>query len=481
VRFPSLGARLVGLFIVLAVAMAITFIVGRNVMSHVGWREYLRPLVMNYTDTLTAEIGSPPDVERARVLTQRLPLRIRIEGPDINWDSADEPPPPPPDGAQPQMRAPHRPVVTLPNGDPLPLVVPEPRRPPAHSGFDHLGPANPPRPGPRGMPNLSLGTDIDPSLWRVVRRLPDGHRIVYSLADMSHEARAEHVGWATLAIVLLLTALAYALVRHMLRPLVALRAGAVRYGQGDFSQPIVPRNRDELGDLAEQVNAMAARLHHMLDAKRQLLLAISHELRSPLARARMNAELIDESGERSALLRDLGEMRDLITDLLESERLADVHAGGHAALQTEPATLSDIIHEQCDAQAAAGTLALRLDETLPALPLDRARMRLLLRNLVDNALRHGGEAGQPPQVSTARTAGGVKLMVRDFGPGMDESQLQHAAEAFYRADAARLRSTGGVGLGLYLCKLVAEAHGGTLTLRNVHPGLEITADLPIPA
>ena len=67
-------------------------------------------------------------------------------------------------------------------------------------------------------------------------------------------------------------------------------------------------------------------------------------------------------------------------------------------------------------------------------------------------------------------------MVRDFGPGMDESQLQHAAEAFYRADAARLRSTGGVGLGLYLCKLVAEAHGGTLALRNAHPGLEITAD-----
>jgi signal transduction histidine kinase len=64
---------------------------------------------------------------------------------------------------------------------------------------------------------------------------------------------------------------------------------------------------------------------------------------------------------------------------------------------------------------------------------------------------------------------------------MDDSQLQHAAEAFYRADTARLRSTGGVGLGLYLCRLVAEAHGGTLTLRNAHPGLEITVELPLPA
>ena len=475
-RFPSLGARLVGLFIVLAVASAGTFVLGQHMRRLVDLREYLRPLVTNYTDTLVAEIGSPPDVDRARLLTQRLPLHIRIEGPDINWDSADEPPPPrPPEGMGPG-RPPRHPVVTLPNGDPLPLVVPEPRRPP-----EHMRDGPPPRSGAHMPSHLTLATEVDPSLWRVVRRLPDGHRIVFSLADMSHEARAEHVGWATLAVLLLLTGFAYAVVRHMLHPLVALREGAVRYGQGDFSTPIVPRNRDELGDLAEQINAMAARLHHMLDAKRQLLLAISHELRSPLARARMNTELLDESGEREALLRDLGEMRDLITDLLESERLADVQAGGHAVLQTEPTTLSDLVHEQCDAQAAAGTLRLQLGEPLPALPLDRARIRLLLRNLVDNALRHGADAAEVPLVSAQATPESLRLVVRDFGPGMDEAQLQHAAEAFYRADAARLRSTGGVGLGLYLCKLVAEAHGGTLALRNAHPGLEITVALPRPA
>ncbi len=476
-RFPSLGARLVGLFVVLAVAVAVTFMLGMHVLQRVGWHETLRPLVMNYTDTLVAEIGLPPDVDRARLLAQRLPLHIRIEGPQVNWDSADEPPPPPPPpGELAPPRPPRHAVVTLPNGDPLPLVVPEPRRPP-HPASDA-----PPRMGLRGGPHhLALDTDIDPGLWRVVRRLPDGHRIVFSLADTSHEARAEHIGWATLALLLLFTALAYAWVRHMLHPLVALREGAVRYGQGDFSQPIVPRNHDELGDLAEQINAMAARLHHMLDAKRQLLLAISHELRSPLARARMNAELIDESGERSALLRDLGEMRDLITDLLESERLADVQAGGHAALHTEASTLAEIVHEQCDAQAAAGAVTLQVDDALPALALDRARMRLLVRNLVDNALRHGSESGQAPLVRTAAAPQAQQLTVRDFGPGMDESQLQHAAEAFYRADAARLRSTGGVGLGLYLCKLVAEAHGGTLALRNAQPGLEITVTLPLPA
>jgi signal transduction histidine kinase len=331
----------------------------------------------------------------------------------------------------------------------------------------------------RGMPHrIGLHSEMDPTGARIVRRLADGTRIVISLADVSHEERVQHVGWMTLAVLLALTAFAYAVVRHMLHPLVALRAGAIRYGQGDFSQPIVPRNRDELGDLAEQINGMAARLHHMLDAKRQLLLAISHELRSPLARARLNVELIDDSPERAALLRDLGEMRDLVTDLLESERLADVQAGGHAALQTEPTTLAEIVQAQCEAQAAAGTVVLRLAEGLPALSLDRARMRLLVRNLVDNALRHGAEAVQAPEVSTAGDARSQRLVVRDHGPGMDEAQLAHASEAFYRADAARQRSTGGVGLGLYLCKLVAEAHGGTLTLRNAHPGLEIEVTLP---
>lgn len=477
-RFPSLGARLVGLFLVLALAVGVTFMLGHMTAQRVGLHEYVRPLVLNYADTLVAEIGSPPDVDRARLLAQRLPLHIRIEGPQVNWDSADEPappPPPPPEAGLP--RPPRHPLVTLPNGDPLPLVVPEPRPPRGERPPSTVMP----HPGMRGAPyHMGLNNEVDPTLWRVVRRLPDGHRIVFSLADTSHERRAEHIGWATLAVLLLFTALAYAWVRHMLSPLAALRAGAIRFGQGDFSQPIVPRNRDELGDLAEQINAMAARLHHMLDAKRQLLLAISHELRSPLARARMNAELVDDSAERSALLRDLGEMRDLITDLLESERLADVQAGGHAALHTEATDLSELAREQCGAQAAAGAVTLALADGLPPLPLDRARVRLLLRNLVDNALRHGAESEQPPRVATALAPAAVHLVVRDFGPGMDDSQLRHAAEAFYRADAARLRSTGGVGLGLYLCRLVAEAHGGTLSLRNAHPGLEITVELPLP-
>jgi signal transduction histidine kinase len=101
-------------------------------------------------------------------------------------------------------------------------------------------------------------------------------------------------------------------------------------------------------------------------------------------------------------------------------------------------------------------------------------MRLLLRNLIDNALRHGGDAAPPPRVATLRDGPELVLVVRDFGPGVADAQLPELTEPFYRADSARQRATGGVGLGLYLCRLVAEAHGGTLALRNAGPGLEAT-------
>jgi signal transduction histidine kinase len=279
--------------------------------------------------------------------------------------------------------------------------------------------------------------------------------------------------WGTLGVLLLLTAVAYAVVRRLLSPLDDIRLGAQRYGSGNFSQPIPLRRRDELGDLAQRINTMAQDIHQMLEAKRGLLLAISHELRSPLTRARLNTELLPETAEvqplREPLLRDLLLMRDLVSDLLESERLASPHA----ALHLEPTDLAALVREVVTDPA----VRLQLQAGLPAWPLDRARLRLLLRNLVHNAQQHGLA---PIEVHVNRVHGGVQLRVRDHGPGVADAQWAALAEPFYRADAARQRGTGGVGLGLYLCRLVAQAHGGTLTLRPAQPGLEAVVDLPGP-
>lgn len=95
-----------------------------------------------------------------------------------------------------------------------------------------------------------------------------------------------------------------------------------------------------------------------------------------------------------------------------------------------------------------------------------------------NALRFNPADGLPCAVSVGRETGKTVIRIRDHGPGVEASQLLHLTEPFFRTDASRQRSTGGVGLGLYLCKLVAQAHGGSLSIRNALPGLEVRVDLP---
>jgi len=412
----SLRLRLITVFVLLAMTMAAVFLGGMQRAFSTGWREAAQPLVGDYMDRLVAELGTPPDVARAEALVTRLPISIRIEGPAVNWDS------------HPQRR------------------------------WRSHGPRN--------------------GDW-LTRSTADGHRVTFGLGTLPWQREPHGIGWITLALLLALIVIAYAYVRRLLRPLDDIRDGAERFGRGAFDQPIPLRRRDELGDLALRINTMAHDIQGMLDAKRALLLALSHELRSPLTRARLNAELLPATpeceAERAALLRDLAEMRDLISDLLESERLASPHA----ALQREPVDLAALVRDVVAEHPEGGRVALDIAAGLPMLALDRLRMRLLVRNLLENALRYGGDVPQPPRLALrAAEQGGIELEVRDFGPGVDAVQLERLTEPFYRTDSARQRATGGVGLGMYLCRLVAEAHGGTLAVRNAQPGLAVSARLP---
>jgi signal transduction histidine kinase len=314
------------------------------------------------------------------------------------------------------------------------------------------------------------------------RRTPDGHSILFSLNIGSWKKQPQIIGLITLSALLALTALAYALVRKWLAPLNAIRQGVERYSKGDFGKAIPQRQPDELGELSERINRMASELEQMLEAKRGLLLAISHELRSPLTRAKLNLELLpeldkDSLGTKAALLRDLNLMRDLVTDLLESERLNQ----SHAVLQREACDLREVAKKAlaslADTQVAA-SVKCSFAVDLPQMMLDANRMQLLMRNLLSNALLYGqtqsgAEQSLPPELTINRSANGVEIIVRDFGPGLPESSLPRLTEAFYRPSQARSRSDGGVGLGLYLVGLVAKAHGADLHIRNAKPGLEV--------
>jgi signal transduction histidine kinase len=443
----SIKLRLVLLFLLLAAAMTTVFVGGAQKAFSLGWREAARPLLMDYVDHLTADItaGGTPDEAAALALTRRLPLTVRITGPQINWASHPE----------------------------------------QHHGDGHRQRWD--QTDGRGWNGERGHGDRD---WQGIlrRTTADGHSIAFGINEAVFERRPRLVGFAITAL-LVLTLLAWLYVRRLLRPLDAIRAGAQRFGAGEFGQPIPvqrPTRPDELGQLAATINTMGHDIHQMLEAKRALLLAISHELRSPLTRARLNTELLPETADvtpqRLALLRDLQEMATLITDLLESERLS----GHHAALQREPVDLAalagevitEVLARQPERAGARPEITLHTDPKLPRLHLDPTRMRLLLRNLLDNALRHSASAPQAPELRLRPTGQGLQIEVRDHGPGVPDDQLPHLAQAFYRPESARTRGTGGVGLGLYLCKLVAQAHGGTFAVRNARPGLAVTVTLP---
>jgi signal transduction histidine kinase len=410
----SLKLRLLALFLLLALVLGVLLIGTLQRALQGGWQGYAQPLVADYVDHLAAEIGTPPDLARARAIAERLPVRVRITGPGLRFDSQ-------PGGLDE-----------------------------AHDDDDGHGPPS----------------------WGLTRTLDSGHVLRFSLVAPPDERRPRRLGWIALGVLALVTMAAFLAVRRLLRPLDAIGAGVAAYTAGRFEAPIAafaPGGRlrdDELGALATRIDGMAGSLAGMLEAKRTLLLAISHELRSPLTRARLHAELLDESPERSALLADLAEMRDLVATLLESERLQQ----GHSALQAAPLDLAAVLRTL----AAEEGVALDLGLSPAVALLDETRVRLMLRNLLANARRHAAAAPQPPQLFLrVEPDGRWALGLRDQGPGVADDQLARLGEPFHRPDAARTRSAGGVGLGLHLCRQVAQAHGGELRIANARPGLEV--------
>jgi signal transduction histidine kinase len=180
------------------------------------------------------------------------------------------------------------------------------------------------------------------------------------------------------------------------------------------------------------------------------------------------------------LAKQRGEDYNLLLNRFGIERLAARHAALHREPVVLPELAREVIAELRGRYPDAALVLLNAAAGLPSLSLDPTRLRLLLRNLLDNALRHGASTAQAPKLHLQPDSAGIRITVRDHGPGVPEAQLPHLAEPFFRPDSARSRTQGGVGLGLYLCKLVAQAHGGTFALRNAMPGLETTVRLGQP-
>jgi signal transduction histidine kinase len=421
----SLSLRLLAIFLLLAALFAWGVIAGiRWAYSADDLRSVISGHLSLHIDYVRKDIGSPPRLDRALEITRRVPVDIHISGPGVNWSS---------DPAFPDP-------ATLAFG-PSDYFSAEP-----DALFDEL----------QGVEFADQGNH------RFFRFEEGGYDIVVVTPKMMDQRSRPPLVPILVGFALLLVLCAYLAVRGLFRPLAPIREGAAYIGAGHFGHRINTRREDELGELAQDINHMAGKVEGMLDAKRELLLGVSHELRSPLSRMTLALALMDETPAVGALEQDVAEMRSIVETLLDAERLGS----RHAVLQLAEVSLQELAIE-VQLRFFAGEERLQIAVTgEPRAQLDAARIQLMLKNLIGNALRYSTAADGPVVLSVHNHGGQVEFRVQDQGPGIPMDQRAHIGEPFYRSDASRARETGGTGLGLYLARQVARAHGGDLQLQE---------------
>ncbi|MDB5671792.1 MAG: sensor histidine kinase [Alphaproteobacteria bacterium] len=281
---------------------------------------------------------------------------------------------------------------------------------------------------------------------------------LFGMAHMRYGARAISLGAGThfamlmllVAIALAVAAAAYPVVRRLTRRLERLQASVEAWGKGDLSARVPVQGRDEVALLAISFNESAARVEALMGAQKTLLANASHELRSPLTRIRMAVELIEEQAPaalRQELARNIAELDQLIGEVLLASRLDAVSE--HAPVDVD---LSALVAEEC-ARTGADCHAEAIE-----ISGDPALLRRMIRNLLENAGRHGG--GTPIVVAlTLDPPASVRLEVRDGGPGVPEAEREAIFAPFYRLRGTS-EADGGYGLGLSLVRQIAQRHGG---------------------
>jgi len=263
----------------------------------------------------------------------------------------------------------------------------------------------------------------------------------------------------------LLAAFTWAGVRLATRPLAQLADAADRLGPDLKTEPLPESGPQEVTRAARAFNAMQARIAGHMAERTQILAAISHDLQTPITRMRMRADMLDDGVQRDKMNRDLREMEALVKDGVAYART--LHGALEAPCRIDPdAMLDSLVGDYQDAGRAV-TLRGTAGASFATRP---HALRRILGNLVDNGLKYAGAVEIGVE---APAAGELVILVRDFGPGIPEAELEKVFEPFYRLEASRNRDTGGTGLGLAIARQLASSLGGALELGN-HPqgGLE---------
>ena len=257
--------------------------------------------------------------------------------------------------------------------------------------------------------------------------------------------------------------------RRLTAPLARFADAAERLGVDGEADPLPEAGPKELRAATRAFNRMQGRLRRFVADRTQMLAAISHDLRTPLTRLRLRAELVDDPEMQRKMLSDLDEMESMITATLAFAR-DDARREPRG-----PLDLADLLQSLCEDRSDAGQSAAYEGPVHSVVDARSVALRRAFANLMDNAIAYGGGC----RVRLMPEEGQVRVEIDDDGPGIPPEQMEKVFAPFYRLDPSRNKATGGVGLGLSTARTIVRGHGGDITLANrPEGGLRATVTLP---
>ena len=304
----------------------------------------------------------------------------------------------------------------------------------------------------------------------VQARLTDGTLITFNARQPQESVTGPYQLLLSLAVLLaVVIGVTLLAVRWVTRPLNTLAAAAQGLGEDINRPPLDERGPLEVSRAARAFNAMQQKLSKFISDRTRIFAAMSHDLKTPITRLRLRAELLDDAELRAKFVKDLEEMEAMVSSALDFMRGVD---------QPSPAQPVDVMALLESLQADAREIGSDVTVEGAAQAPYRGHAQTLKRcigNLIDNAVKYGKRA----TLVVADTPAELTITVRDEGPGIPEDELERVFEPFYRLEDSRNRETGGSGLGLTIARNIAHAHGGELKLRNrAGGGLEAVLTLP---
>ncbi len=270
-----------------------------------------------------------------------------------------------------------------------------------------------------------------------------------------------------------LVVVAILFLRNQIRPIERLAEAAESFGMGRDVPSFRPRGASEVRRAAEAFLDMRNRIERQIAQRTAMLAGVSHDLRTPLTRMRLELAMMGDDPQVQEMRRDIDEMQRMLDDYLEFAR-------GHRGEATEETDLGELLRETCnDWQRKGCNVTVTVQGDL-RVPLRRSAFKRCLANLVGNACKYGDTVWITGFRDMSDPGADIEIVVDDDGPGIPDDQLEEVFRPFYRLDDSRNLDEGGSGLGLAIARDIARGHGGEITLsRSPAGGLRAIVDVPV--